>query len=203
LGLREEDPVLGNVARLVPMKDHQTLLRAVALVRERYPQVKCLLIGDGPLREDLERQVRQAGLSGSVLFLGHQAHIADYLALCDVAVLSSKHTEGCSNFLLEAMYCGRPIVTTDVGGAREIVVHGETGWIVDKEDPCALADAICLLLGDEQVRRTFGRAGRQRVTREFLLDKMIRKTEEVYEQLLWRRLRDTPQCAPCEAAAPR
>lgn len=187
-GIRENDPILGNVARLVPMKDHLTLLQALELVRPDYPALKCLLIGDGPLRGDLEKYVSQRQLDENVSFLGHRNHVADFIRLFDVAVLSSKHTEGCSNFIMEAMYCGKPVVATDVGGCRELVVHGTTGFIVSKQDPQELAAAIRKLLSSEPLRKEFGSAGRKRVEDEFMADRMIEKTEEVYDRLVLHKL---------------
>jgi glycosyltransferase involved in cell wall biosynthesis len=188
LGIGASDPVLGIVARLAPMKDHLTLFEAVDSIRKEYPNLRCLLVGDGSSRGQLEQYVRENNLSGNVLFLGHQDHACDFIRLFDVAVLSSKDTEGCSNFLLEAMYCSKPIVATDVGGSRELVTHRVNGFLVGKGDPEALARAVLELLKNRQLGNMFAKVGRLRVEQEFMLGHMIGKTEAVYEKLVWDKL---------------
>jgi glycosyltransferase involved in cell wall biosynthesis len=183
LGIDNSHPVLGCVAQLLPKKDHLTLLEAVKIVRQEYPQVKCLLVGDGPLRGQIEAHVQQANLQCNIMFLGQQKHVRDFIEMFDVAVLSSKDTEGCSNFILEAMACGKPVVATAMGGNGELVVDGATGLLVVKEDAQALAIAVLKLLKNQQLRIEFGNAGRQRVEQSFMIEQMIRKTEGIYEQL--------------------
>ena len=189
LGLDDICPLLGNVSRLAPVKDHHSLFQAIDLTRLEFPHIKCILVGDGPLRHHLEQQVKIKHLSQNVLFLGHQSNAVDFIRSFDVAVSSSLY-EGSSNFILEAMACEKPIIATDVGGNRELVIDGITGFLVDKKDPQALAAAITTLLKDEELRVTLGRAGRERIEREFMLEQMIKKTEVMYEQVLTHRLKE-------------
>jgi glycosyltransferase involved in cell wall biosynthesis len=174
LGVGDSCPLLGNVSRLAPVKDHLGLFQALDLIRSEFPHIKCMLIGDGPLREQLDQQVRIKHLSENVLFLGHQSHVADFIRIFDVAVSSSLY-EGSSNFILEAMTDEKPIVATDVGGNRELVVDGINGFLVAKKDPQALAAAIVKLLKDEELRMTLGKAGRQRIGQELMLEQMLKK----------------------------
>jgi len=184
LGIPENSLILGNVARLAPMKDHQNLLEAIGLLRKEHPEVIGLLVGDGPERKKLEQSVKRLNLEANMIFLGHQQRVADFIGLFDVAVLSSKCREGCSNFIMEAMYCGKPVVTTDVGGSGELVLNGVTGWIVEKGNPKALASAIGQLLKNGQLREQMGAAGRDRVEQDFMIEQMVRRTEQTYENLL-------------------
>lgn len=182
LKINDHCPILGNVASFVHIKDHLTLLKAVLLVRTKYPHVRCLLVGNGPLGDRLQEYVKRMQLSENVVFLGYQDSVTDFIRLFDVAILSSKY-EGCSNFILEAMACGKPVVATDAGGTSELVIDGATGFLVDKEDPQALATAVLKLLKDERLRAKLGIAGRQRVEQEFRVERMIKRTEEIYERL--------------------
>jgi glycosyltransferase involved in cell wall biosynthesis len=203
LGVPANSLILGNVARLAPMKDHHTLLKAISLLRSDYPELIGLLVGDGPERGRLEQEVKRLGLEANLIFLGHQECVADFIRLFDVAVLSSKYREGCSNFIMEAMYCGKPVVTTDVGGSAELVVNGVTGWVVEKENPKALASAIKKLLRDSQLRQQMGVSGRRRIEKEFMIEQMVRRTEQIYEELLLRKSTGSayrPACPPGDAS---
>jgi glycosyltransferase involved in cell wall biosynthesis len=128
------------------------------------------------------------GLGSRAAFLGSQVRVAPYIATFDVAVLSSCDHEGCSNFLLEAMGLGRPVVATSVGGNSELVAAGETGLLVPPANPQALAEAIICLLQDAPLARRLAEAGRQRFRSDFSLDKMVGSYEELY-RALWERKR--------------
>jgi glycosyltransferase involved in cell wall biosynthesis len=183
LNIEDGCKIIGNVARLDPIKDHLSLLKSIKLVQEEYPRVKCILVGEGLLRQQLEQFVDDISLRGNVFFMGHRDNIGDFIKLFDIAVLSSKY-EGCSNFIIEAMACGKPVVATDVGGNSELVVNGLTGLLVKKEDPRALASAVLRLLKDEQLRVELGNAGQQRAKQEFMLEQMVRETERIYRKLI-------------------
>jgi glycosyltransferase involved in cell wall biosynthesis len=194
LGIDNRCVVIGSVARLDPMKDHYTLLKAVKLVTKEYPQMKCLLLGDGPLRKQLEQEVNELRLNNNVIFLGNQNHVADFIEIFDIAVLSSKYTEGSSNFILEAMYCRKPVVATDVGGTGALVIDGVTGFLVPKEDPQALSSAIVRLVSSRALRENLGRSGYQRVKQEFMVDQMIKRTEVIYQELFLHNRRSISAC---------
>jgi glycosyltransferase involved in cell wall biosynthesis len=175
--------LLGLVARLHRQKGLGDLLAAVAWVRERVPDVRLLLIGEGELRDELEAQARALGLSGAVIFAGIRTDVAEIVAALDIFVLPSLW-EGTSNAVLEAMAAGLPIVATAVGGTPEVVVDGVTGLLVPPRDPSALAGALVTLLQDADLRHRMGRAGRERVKQYFSLERMVRRTEALYEELL-------------------
>ena len=175
-----------SVARLSPEKDFATLLRAVSLVRDRQPQLRLTLVGDGGERPVLESLTDELDLRSCVTFLGERRDIPEQLATAGFFVSSSR-TEGISLTLLEAMGVGLPIVTTDVGGNPEVVVDGETGMIVPPQEPSALADAIDAMCKRRETWAAMGRAGRDRVVTEFEIGRMVRQYEELYRRLLARR----------------
>ncbi|MBI4639350.1 MAG: GT4 family glycosyltransferase PelF [Candidatus Tectomicrobia bacterium] len=174
--------VIGNVSRLAPVKDHETLIRSFALVEERHPEACLAIVGEGPERPELERLAWQMNLNPKVSFLGLRNDIPELLSAMDIFVLSSL-SEGFPVALLEAMAAGLPVVATDVGGNREIVVHGETGLLVPPKSGNELAEAISYLLSNEREAAKMGQAGRKRVRQLFSFDKMIERYEAVYTSL--------------------
>lgn len=182
-GIAAEAPLLGAMGRLHPQKGFSDLLAALVQVREAIPSVRLLLVGDGGLRDSLETQAREMGLSGLVTFAGMRTDVPEILSALDVFVLPSLW-EGMPNVLLEAMAAGLPVVATAVGGTPEVVVDGVTGLLVPPRDPAALAQAIATVLRDADVRRRMGEAGRERVERCFSLEEMVRRTEDLYEELI-------------------
>jgi len=182
LGLTPSQLVVGTVGRLVPVKDHANLLRAMAILRARGRQPGLVIVGEGPLRVELERLAGSLGLADSVRMLGARPDVESVLVALDVFVLSSK-SEGLSNTIIEAMASGLPVVATSVGGADELVEHGRTGLLVPREDPEALAEAVAALLDDAARRGEMGRAGRAKAEREFSLERMLAGYERLYLDL--------------------
>ena len=187
LGIAAEAPVIGIVASLTAPKDYPTFLRSARIVRDSVPSARFLIVGDGPLRRELEATAVQLGLADSVLFAGHQMRVAPFIGSFDVAVLSSCDYEGCSNYLLEAMGLGRPVVATDIGGNRELVHHGETGLLVPPRDPAALAAAVLTLLVDRALVSRLTDAARARFLAGFSVPTMVRQYEQLYEELLQKK----------------
>lgn len=164
--------MLGIVAQLRKEKDHSTLLRALARLLEAGHDVALVVIGQGDMYETLVKEATDLEIEERVSFLGKRDDVAGILKQLDIFVLSSV-TEGMSNAILEAMAAARPVVATDVGGNPEVVVHGETGYLVPKQEPQAMADAIARLVMDADLRRSMGMAGRNRVERLFSVDSMV------------------------------
>jgi sugar transferase (PEP-CTERM/EpsH1 system associated) len=179
LGLSADARVAVTVGRLVPVKDQRTLLEALALLHRDQVPATLLVAGDGPLRESLEAQAVTLGIAPQVRFLGHRPDVEQILGAADVFVLSSA-SEGMSNTILEAMACRLPVVATHVGGADEMVIDGETGYLVPPGAPRPLADALAPLLTDAGRARTMGVAGRLRAEQEFSLSGMLRRYESLY-----------------------
>lgn len=182
-GLAEIDFVIGTVARLVWFKGLQTLLAALPSVLATCQKTRLLIVGDGPLRQELEQQSRQLGIHEHVFFLGEREDVPDLLALFDVFVLPSV-SEGMPITILEAMAAAKPIVATHVGGIPDTVSEGQTALLVQARDPSALAEAIIRLYQDQNLRINMGKAARACVLSDFTGEKMIGRTVHLYNSLL-------------------
>lgn len=179
------------------VKDHPTFLRAARRVREAVPDAAFVLAGEGELTEPMRGLAAGLGVGADVFFTGRCADVASLLAASEVCVLSSV-AEGFSNSILEYMAAGRPVVATDVGGAREAVVEGETGHLVAAGDDAALAARVAGLLRDPARAREMGERGRLRVAAEFSCAAQLGRTEALYERLLERAARAAPRAAGLE-----
>jgi L-malate glycosyltransferase len=171
--------VVGTVGRLDPVKDLPTLIRAFAAFRLTTPAARLVMVGDGPMREELERAAD--GIAG-IHFTGHRADARHVMAAFD-AYVSSSVFEGMSLTILEAMAAGLPVVATRVGGSPEIVVDGETGLLVPPGEPDVLAHALTELTADRARARAMGLAGRRRVCERFTLRTMINHYASAYSEL--------------------
>jgi glycosyltransferase involved in cell wall biosynthesis len=178
-----DPPVVLCIARLVPEKDHETLIAAFSRVAARHPAAELWLVGDGPRRKAIGGLANRLLPPRRLRLLPGRSDIAPLLQRSSLFVLSSVQ-EGLPNVVLEAMAAGLPVVATDVGGLSELVEHGETGWLVAPKDVPALADAISHLLADDAERTAFGQAGRKRVEQRFSLAAMVQQHEEMYLSLL-------------------
>jgi len=174
------------VARLVPQKGIQVLLEAARTVLQSHPRARFTLAGDGPLRLELEAQAERLGISKQVHFLGTVQDTPELLARCDLFVLPSLW-EGMPLSLLEAMAAGRPAVATAVSGSAELILDEETGLLVPAGDPAALAAAMTRLLQDPEAAEAMGARARDRVRREFSLERMVESTHTLYCNLLAER----------------
>jgi glycosyltransferase involved in cell wall biosynthesis len=182
LGLPPEGPIIGTVGRLVPIKGHTWLVRAVARVLVEFPQTCVVLVGDGPLLGELKDLAAELGISPHVVFLGTRHDIPECLAVLDLFVLPSLN-EGMGRALLEAMAVGCPVVATRVGGIPDIVADGTTGLLVPPRDDRALAEAILTLLWDPSRRAAYGEAARRHVDGRFDVETMVRNIERLYDEV--------------------
>jgi sugar transferase (PEP-CTERM/EpsH1 system associated) len=182
--------VFGTVGRLQAVKDQLNLVRAFAHWRAggsaQALAARLVLVGDGPLRDQVEAEVAGSGLGDVVWLAGARADVPACMAAMDCFVLPSQ-AEGISNTLLEAMASGLPVIATDVGGNGELVADGETGCLVPSSDPPALAEAMARLAGDADLRARMGAAGRARAVSRFSLEAMVTAYLDVYDRLLKQR----------------
>ncbi len=172
-----------TAARLTAGKGVKTFLRAAQLLAPRYPDVKFAVIGGGELDGPLREIARQLGIEERVHFAGWRDDVTRALAGCDVFVSASRLGEGLPNVILEAMIAGVPVVATDVGGTREAVVDGETGLIVPRRDPPALAKGIASLLDDPGRAHAMGERGRERAREHFSVGAMVERMQRIYDEL--------------------
>lgn len=181
LKLPLEAPVIGIVGRLFPEKDHATFLKAAALIHQRNPDVQFLIVGEGSLLGQINTDIVRLDLSGVARTLGGRKDALALIQLCDVLVLTST-TEGFPNVLLEAFMAGTPVVTTAAGGAPEVVLDGETGFVVPCRDAEAVAGRVLHLLEDPGLRQCFVSAARDRMKRDFSADQIAARIQACYEQ---------------------
>jgi glycosyltransferase involved in cell wall biosynthesis len=180
--LPHQAPVVGNVAALVPHKGQRYLIEAAHLVVQEIPDARFVILGEGELREQLERQVHDHHLEKHVLLPGFRTDVLGCIKGFDLFAMSSV-TEGLGTSLLDAMACSRPIVATTAGGIPEIVEDGVNGLLVPPRDARALADAIVRALRDASLRQRFGTAGLARVKARFTVERMVDQTAAVYARV--------------------
>ncbi len=173
--------IVANMRHTV--KDQRTFLRAAKLVKAEVADAAFVLAGEGELLESLRGFASELELESDAFFIGRCAHVGPLLAASEVCVLSST-SEGFSNSILEYMAASRAVVVTDVGGAREAVSEGLTGYVVPPGDDAAMAARIIKLLRDAELAREMGSAGRRVVEEKFSCEAQLARTEELYERLL-------------------
>lgn len=179
LGIASDAPLVGIVAALRPEKDHALFLRTAALVRNKLPAARFLIIGDGPERASLEKLCRELNLAGAVQFLGNRSDIPELLAALDVFVLTSQ-MEASPVSIMEAMACEKSVVAPRVGSIDESVVDGVTGYLVQPGSAELASERLLRLLEDPALARRMGQAGRERVCVRSSLESMVAG----YEKLL-------------------
>lgn len=179
-GFAERIKLVGIVARLTGVKNHELFLEAAALVHKRCESVQFLIVGDGELRTDLEQQAERLGLNGVVSFLGWRQDLPAIYADLDLVVLTSRN-EGTPVTLIEAQASGCPVVATKVGGVPDIILDGETGYLVPPNDAHALAETMLQALSDDSQK--LGQAGRQLVKEKFSVSRLVHDIETLYNDL--------------------
>lgn len=186
---REKDsiPKVGIVGRLHPDKGHCYFLKAAAQTIKKKPKIEFLIVGHGPLRKKLEDLSNELALSDKVVFAGGRRDISQIMSSLDILVLSSLE-EGLGNVLLEALACGRPVVATSVGGVEEIIQDRVHGLLVPPKDPEALAQAILWMLKNEREAQEMAKRGKEKVEKYFTVDRMIEKTERLYDELIQEKM---------------
>ncbi|MBI1398196.1 MAG: TIGR03088 family PEP-CTERM/XrtA system glycosyltransferase [Betaproteobacteria bacterium] len=178
-----DDIVFGSVGRMEPVKDPVNLAKAFVIACDRNEalgrRMRLVMVGDGSLRDEAIRIVREAGLSAQAWFPGSSNDVDRMLRALDVFVLPSL-SEGISNTILEAMATGRPVIATRAGGNPELVLDSETGWLVPTGDPASLAACMTRYAGDRALARRHGERGRARALEHFSLDRMVQEYGAVY-----------------------
>jgi glycosyltransferase involved in cell wall biosynthesis len=182
-GLSADERVVGMVAQLIERKGHRHLLKAIPKILERYPRVRFLLFGQGPLEQEIRAQVGRAGLEGQVRLVGFREDLERMLPCLDLLVHPAER-EGLGVSLLQAAACEVPIVASAVGGIPEVVRQGLNGYLVPPADPDAIAQAVLQLLQAPERARAMGQAGRALVDAEFSIAAMVRGNLRVYQRLV-------------------
>jgi len=185
LGIRENERLIGNVAALTAHKGQRYLVEAVPAVRAALPGARVAIFGEGELRSELEAQARSLGLGDALVFAGFRPpeEVPAILKALDLFVMSSVE-EGLGTTLFDAMAAGTPIVATCAGGIPEIVRDGETGLLVEKRDPQALAAAVVRMLTDAPLAKRLAAAAGEFVRREGTKERMVEETLRAYLELV-------------------
>jgi glycosyltransferase involved in cell wall biosynthesis len=185
LGLQPDHVVVGKIARLFHLKGHEYILAAAKRLVRQHPHVRFLWVGDGVLRESYERQIREADLEPYFILTGLQRpeRIPALVGAMDILVHTSLR-EGLARALPQALIAGKPVVSFDIDGAREVVIDGETGFLLPPQAVEPLRDAIGRLVADRALRIRLGHEGQLRFTDLFRHQNMTRRVRELYEQVL-------------------
>lgn len=188
-GVPEGVPVIGVVGNIREWKGQETLVRATAMLKQKYPQIRCLLVGacgasDQAYGDRLHALGRELQVESNVIYTGFQRNAIDYMELMDVVTHTSIHPEPFGIVTLEAMSRSRPFVSTTIGGPTEVVEDGHSGLLVDPGQPEALAAAIDRLLSDPVFARSVGENGNRRMHDHFSMQRNVEKTAAVYREVL-------------------
>lgn len=183
LGIPKDAPVIGTVAVFRFQKRLDVWMQIAAAILEKVPGAHFVIVGDGPLKAELVETRRKLNLEERVHFAGLQTEVRPYLAAMDIYMMSSIF-EGLPIALLEAMASGCAVVTTDAGGIKEVIRHGQEGLVCPVDQPEKLATFAVELLNNPEKRRQLAAQGRTRVEEHFSLKKMVRELEELYAGLL-------------------
>lgn len=183
--LKRQDkyPVLATIGRLTPEKGHKYLLEAVKLSKDKYKDIKLLVIGDGPQKRALKNQVKMMGISENVIFLGIRTDLDALLSSADIFILPSLY-EAFGIVLLDAMLAKKPVIASRVNGIPEVVDDGKTGILVEPGDIAALSEKINILSDNKELSDKMGQAGYKRLNEMFRQDQMIDKFDRLYIHLL-------------------
>ena len=183
IGVGSEAFLIVNVGRLVPVKGQVHLIDSLPGILEGCPDAAVVIAGEGPLLHDLRRRARALGVGAHLHLVGHRSDVARILAAADLFALPSLN-EGLGLALVEGMAMGLAAVASRVGGVPEVLKDGETGLLVPPADPRALGEAVVCLAKDPERRRAMGEAGKERARVCFSIDRTVRDTERLYEELL-------------------
>jgi glycosyltransferase involved in cell wall biosynthesis len=186
LGFGDDDFLVGIVAHLADHKGHKYLIEAAGILKQKAPHVKLIIVGKGPLRMELDEQVKKTDVDDIVFFLGFREDIPQILASLDLFVLSS-YLEGLGTSIMDAMASRLPVVATEVGGIPELVAHEKTGLLVPAKNPRALAEAILKLYRDRKLATLYGEEGYKVVHEKYSSRAMAKKIIREYEHIARRK----------------
>jgi glycosyltransferase involved in cell wall biosynthesis len=183
-GIPEDAPVIGKVARLFHLKGHDYLLSAAPGIVRVFPEVRFLLVGDGILRKNLENKVKEMNLSKNFIFAGlvEPEKIPDFISTMDILVHLSLR-EGLARSIVQALASGKPVISFDIDGAREVVLDGFTGYLLKPGDIEGLSEKAVDLLQDRKTREKFGRQGQELVSKKWTVQAMVNDIEGLYKKL--------------------
>jgi len=176
--------IIGTVGRLSPQKNYVLFLEMAKIILERSRgNIQFMIVGDGPLKDELMNYAERIGIANNILFTGERSDISELLQGMDIFVMTSLY-EGLSNSIMEAMLSGLPVVATDVGGNDELIIDKVTGFLCPSNNVSALSEAVLHLIENESEAILMGEKGKNKMLNEFQIDKMVSCTEQIYMDLL-------------------
>jgi len=184
LGLKNENFVVGMVSVLRSWKGHEFVIRAMSSLIEKIPNIHLLIVGDGPVREDIVNLIEQLSLQDYVTLTGHQVDPVPFYREMDVVILPSYAGEATSQTLPQAMLMNKPVISTNIGGLAEVVIDKKTGLVVQPKDNHSINKAILEIFTDKNLREQIASSGREHALKNFTFSQMINTTEGVYLDLL-------------------
>ncbi|MBC8402643.1 MAG: glycosyltransferase family 4 protein [Candidatus Marinimicrobia bacterium] len=184
--LPKQRPVVGIFGRLEPQKQINLFLDVAQSIRNEYLEAIFLIVGDGSLKDKINRYACDLGIDDSVIIMGHQNNLDALYTYCDIVLLTSA-SEGVPNVLIEAMLFGRPIVAFDVGGVQELIQSGKTGVVVPPNDVQSMTKETLRLLKSDEIRESLGRAAKRHIKENYSIDKMATSIEYYLRELIDRK----------------
>lgn len=183
LGIAADTPAIACIAHLADKKGQADLVKAVALLQGKWPDLHCFFVGTGENRDSLRRQAEGLGVAQRAVLLGYRSDAVAIMNAMDCVLLPSLNKEGLPLVLLEAALLGKPAVCSNIPGNNEVVLDGVTGLLFPAGDAVALAERIDRLLSDDELRRRMGGAARERAQREFTIEAMTDRVEQLYRRM--------------------
>lgn len=186
--LRKDQPIVGIIGNIIRWKGQHVVLQAIKEVKEKHPEIKCLIVGKVALRsesykQELDSYIIDNDLKENIIFTGFRNNVPDILSLLDIMIHASIEPEPFGMVLLEGMAMGKPIIATNAGGPTEIVVNGETGILIPVNDHAKMAEAMIYFLSNKDEGKKMGEKGRQRLIEMFSIKKMVDEIESLYEDI--------------------
>ncbi len=181
LGIDKDEKVIGMIGRLFPLKGQEYLLSSFSILSGDFPNIKLIFVGDGILKEKLKNIAKEKGIEKKVIFTGlvPPEKIPEYVSVMDIVVHTSLR-EGLPKAVAQALAGGKPVVAFNVDGAKEIVIDGQTGFLVKSKDINELAEKIKILLENPEIAEKMGKVGREKILSMFSVDKMVDEIEKIY-----------------------
>ena len=184
LGIRENDIMITTVGSLTPHKGQRYLIEAVAHSMKTHDNIRCFIVGDGPLRVEFENYAISLGIGAHINFLGRVGDISEVINATDIFVMPSSGREGLGIAVLEAMAYGKPVIASDIGGLPEVVIDSATGYLVKPKDVHSIASVINKLVEDGSARIAMGSEGKRVFEERFKAKFMISRIDDLYKELL-------------------
>ncbi|MCK5329840.1 MAG: glycosyltransferase family 4 protein [Candidatus Marinimicrobia bacterium] len=184
--LPKQRPVIGIFGRLEPQKQINLFLDVAQNVRNEYPEAIFLIVGDGSLKDKIQRYACDLGIDDNVIIMGHQSKLDAIYTYCDIVLLTSA-SEGVPNVLIEAMLFSRPVVAFNVGGVQELIQSGKTGVVVPPNDVQSMTKETLRLIKSDEIRESLGRAAKRHIKENYSIDKMATSIEYYLKELIDRK----------------